>query len=335
MAADCITAKPRARPPGHRVYSGRHGTAQRRARGGLHDRRARPVGGAAARRPRRRRHQGRAPRGRHHAPARPDAEPRHGGVLSGRQPQQALDRARPQAGGRARGAAPARRGRRRAAPQLPAAGRAPARDVVRDVPRDQSGHRLRRHLRLPGRRALRRQAGLRRHHPGRLRPGLAPGLDHGRAALRADDRRRQDELDDGAGRGARRPLPQGAHRRGPGGRGADVREHGRLGDGRAPLRRDLRAAASTRSATSGSSTRTGARSRRRTATSRSCRTRTRTGETSSRSPAGRTCSTIRATRRSRRGSGTSRSCTRSWRRSRSPGRTPSGWPSSTGAIFQR
>ncbi len=141
------------------------------------------------------------------------------------------------------GAAAARRGRQRAAPQLPAAGGAAARHVLRDVPRGQPGPRLRRHLRLPGRRALRRQAGLRRHHPGRLRPGLAAGLDRRRAALRADDRRGQEQLDDGAGRGARRPLPPGAHRRGPGGRGADVREHGGLGHGGAPLRGDVRAAA--------------------------------------------------------------------------------------------
>ena len=171
--------------------------------------------------------------------------------------------------------------------------------------------RLRRHLRLPRRRALRRQAGLRRHHPGRLRPGLAAGLDRRRAALRADDRRRQDQLDDGAGRGARRPLPPGAHRRGPGGRGADVREHGRLGDGGAPLRRDVRAADRHHRLQADPQPEPRARSRRRTATWRSCRTRIRTGATSSPSPAGRICSTTRASRRSGRACATSRSCTTS------------------------
>ena len=55
-------------------------------------------------------------------------------------------------------------------PQASAAARASPTRRSRGQPR----HRLRRHLRLPGRRPLRRQAGLRRHHPGRLRPRAAP-----------------------------------------------------------------------------------------------------------------------------------------------------------------
>ena len=180
--------------------------------------------------------------------------------------------------------------------QLPAPGGAAARDVIRDVPRRQSGPRLRRHLRLPG--------------PGPY--GDKPAYDYiiqaasGLAALQAsivgEPRYVPTIVADksssmtGAGRGARRALPQRAPA-GAGSRGADVREHGGLGDGRASLRRDVRTARWTGSATSGS------RPNRRpfgrgTATSRSFPTPIRTGGTSSSSPAGRTCSTIRASRRS-------------------------------------
>ena len=240
-----------------------------------------------------------------------------------------------QAGGRPARAAPARRGRRRAAPQLSAAGRAAARHVVRNVPRRQPGHRLRRHVRLPGGRPLRRKARVRRHHPGGLRPRLGSGVARGRAALRAHDRRRQDQLDDRAGGGARGPLPQGAHGRGAGGRGADVREHGGLGDGGAPLRRDVRAAAGHDRLQADPQSATGARSRRATAISRSCRTPTRTGETSSSSPADRICWRTRATRRSPRASA-HRAALRGARADRADaGRTPNGWPSWTGGTSRR
>ena len=190
---------------------------------------------------------------------------------------------------------------------------------------------LRRHLRLPGHRAVRRQAGLRRHHPGRLGDGLAAERPDRRAALRADHRGRQDQLDDAVRRRAGRALPPGPHRRGSGGRGADVREPRRLDHGRASLRRELMPPIDS-VGYKRVLTRTASRSRPRTVTWRSFPTRIRTGATSSRSPAVKICSTIRGSRRWARACATSSSSTASWRRSRSRARTRSGWPSWTAST---
>ena len=71
-----------------------------------------------------------------------------------------------------------------------------------------------------------------------------------------------------------------AYRQGPGGRGADVRDAGLVRDGRASLRRDLRAGARHARATSACSTRSGGPIRRRTATLPCCPTPTATGGSS-------------------------------------------------------
>ena len=74
--------------------------------------------------------------------------------------------------------------------------------------------------------------------------------------------------------------------RGPGHRGADVRVGGGLRDGRAPLRRDVRAGDRERRLQAHPEPLAPAVSRPRTAISPSCRTPTRTGRRSSKSPAG-------------------------------------------------
>src|SRR3989441_857368 len=166
--------------------------------------------------------------------------PRHGGVLPRLQPEQAQPGPRSQAGRRTRRAAPARGDRRRHPAQLPARTSGEARPRVRGVPRRQPPARLLRDLRLSRARPLRRQARVRRRHPGGRGARVAPGPARGRAALHTDDRRRQDELARRALRGAVGAVPPRADWRGAGHRGADVRDRGRLCHGGAPLRRDVR-----------------------------------------------------------------------------------------------
>ena len=198
----------------------------------------------------------------------PARNPDMGGVLPRLQSQQAQHRARPQAAGRPRRAAatasrPPTCFVHNFRPQ--AAARLEPR--VRARARGESRHRLLRDVRVPRRGPLRQQAGLRRHHPGGVRAGVAPGPAGRRSALPADHRGRQDQLDGGGPRAPRRALPQGAHRRGAGHRGADVRDGGGVDDGRAPLRRDVPCPRSTRPATSACSTAGAAPSPPRTATS--------------------------------------------------------------------
>ena len=75
--------------------------------------------------------------------------------------------------------------------------------------------------------------------------GLAVAAERGRrpAALPADHRRRQDQLQRRGLGAAGRAVRARAHRQGPGGRSADVRNPGLLRHGRASLRRDLPAGA--------------------------------------------------------------------------------------------
>ena len=206
-----------------------------------------PLGRPDARRPRRRRHQGRAARGRHHAPARPHAQPRHGRVLPRREPQQALDRARPQAGGGARGAAPARRDGRRA--RCTTTGR-----------RRRRGSACRTRRSAPSTRGSSTCAtyGFRAAGPYGDKPAYddiiqaASGLASLQASLIGEPRYVPTIVADKTSSMTVLAAVLAAlyHKartgRGPGGRGADVREPGRVGDGRAPLRRDVRAARSTR-----------------------------------------------------------------------------------------
>ena len=176
--------------------------------------------------------------------ARTGPQSRHGGLLSRLQSLQALDRARPQAGLRPQRAVQAGRDRRRADAQLPARSRPAPRRRVRDVREDQSAPRLPRDLRLSRRRPDGTEGGLRRHHPGGLRPRRAAERGGGPAALPADHRGRQDEFQRrrlGAAGGAL--FAREKHGQGPGGRGADVRDPGLVRHGRASLRRDLQAGA--------------------------------------------------------------------------------------------
>ncbi len=87
------------------------------------------------------------------------------------------------------------------------------------------------------------EGGLRRHHPGGLRPRRPADRGGGPAALPADHRGRQDQLQRRRLGAAGRAVRARAHRQGPVGRGADVRDAGLLRDGRASLRRDLQAGA--------------------------------------------------------------------------------------------
>ena len=215
----------------------------RRSHSRLHDRRAGPLGGAAAGRSRGGRHQDRAAGRRHDAPARAGPQSRHGRLLPRLQSLQAFDRSRPQAGVRAQGAVQARRDRRRGDAQLSPRSRQAAGRRVRGVREDQSAPRLSRDLRLPRRRTDGREGGLRRHHPGRFRPGRSADRRGGRAALPADHRGRQDQLERRRLGAAGGPVRARAYRQGPGGRGADVRDAGLLRDGRASLWRDLQAGA--------------------------------------------------------------------------------------------
>ena len=180
------------------------------------------------------------------------APSRHGRVLPRLQPQQAQPRAGLQAAGRARGAVPPGPRRGRAHAQLPAASGGALRPRVREVPGHQPAARLLRDLRLPRRRPLREQAGLRRHHPGRHGARVAAGAPRRRPALPAHHRRRQDQLHGRAVVDPGRARLQRAHRPRAGPRSPDVRIGRGLGDGGAPLRRGLRAAARQRRATSAS-----------------------------------------------------------------------------------
>ena len=205
------------------------------------------------------------------------------------------------------------------------AGGGAAQARVRARPRREPGHRLLRDLRLSRRGPLWQQAGLRRHHPG----GVA-GSRRSRPPLVGDPRYLPTIVADKTSSMTvahalpRRALPQGAHRRGAGHRGADVRDGGGLDDGRAPLRRDVRARARHAPATSACSTAGAARSPPRTAISRSFPTPMPTGRRSSASPAARTCSPIRGSSARPRGSPTSSCSTRSWGRS-SATRTNAEW----------
>ena len=72
--------------------------------------------------------------------------------------------------------------------------------------------------------------------PGHVRDRRPDGAGERRPTpLRAHHRRRQDGRPLRRQRGPRGPAPSRAHRRGPGGRGPDVREHGLLRHGRTPL----------------------------------------------------------------------------------------------------
>ena len=114
---------------------------------------------------------------------------------------------------------------------------------VREVREDQSAAGLSRDLRLPLGRPAGTEGGLRRHHPGGLGPRLAADRGSGPAALPADHRRRQDQLQRRRLGAARGSLRAGEDRPGPGGRGADVRDAGLVRHGRASLRRDLQTGA--------------------------------------------------------------------------------------------
>ena len=112
---------------------------------------------------------------------------------------------------------------------------------LRGDPQGEARHRLCRRLRLFGRRSLRKTAGLRRRHPGPLRHRRpdGPGGRRRHSALSADHPRRQDGGPHLRLLHLERPDAPPAHRRGPVRRGADVRDHGRLADGRASVGADL------------------------------------------------------------------------------------------------
>ena len=192
----------------------------------------------AAGRPGRRRHQGRGAGGRRGAPHRQAGQDaRHGPDLSLREPQQALALPRPQEQGGAGGAPEGGRRRRCLRPCAAAAGHRGPGAGLRGDPQDQARHRLCRRLRLFGRRSLRKTAGLRRCHPGPLRHRRpdGPGGGRRRAPLSADHPGRQDGGAHLRLRHSFSPYAPTAHRRGPVRRGADVRDHGRLADGRASV----------------------------------------------------------------------------------------------------
>ena len=133
-----------------------------------------------------------------------------------------------------------RRARRRADAQLPPRAGGAARHGLRGLRADQPASHLRRDVRLPRGRSLRQQGGVRRHHPGRRGPRVAADRGGGHAALHADHRRGQDQLERRRVRGAGGALRARADGRRAGGRGADVRDPGVVRHGRAPVRRKLR-----------------------------------------------------------------------------------------------
>ena len=224
----------------HKREENLHGrSVGRRSHPRLHDGRAGSVGGAAIGRSRGGRHQDRAARGRYDARAGTGAQSRHGRLLSRLQSFEALDCARPQAGGRPPGALQAGRDRRRHHAQLPARARQAPRRRVREVREDQPAHRLSRDLRLSRRRPDGIEGRVRRHHPGRVRARRAADRRCRTAALPADHRRRQDQFQRRRLGAAGGPVRAGAHRQGPVGRSADVRDARILRHGRASLRRDL------------------------------------------------------------------------------------------------
>ena len=203
----------------------------------------RPLGWPVPGRHGRRRHQARTARRRPDALDRAATLAVDGCVFPDQQPQQAQHRRRPQdARGPRHPAAPGGQDRRAAALDAHACGQ-PFGAGLRHTFGGQRGPRVLPRQRLCRRRSVRRSTGLRRHHPGRIRPGHVANRGRRPAALHPDHRGRQDQR---RARGLRHRVGADAphaHRAGPAGRRGHVRDHGRFQHDGTPVGPCLRAAA--------------------------------------------------------------------------------------------